>query len=176
MRRNRDKVIGCIGVIIGISVIGNVYGALAKAEIIAFLGSLLVLYIVFRGAKKARMLNASMKRIDKMSGVKFEEYLMYQFRKKGYRVKLTPLTGDFGADLILRKYHRKYIVQAKRYQGAVGIKAVQEVIGAKEYYGIEHGMVVTNSYYTKAAKELAKASGIELWGRNEIIKEFGIKQ
>lgn len=146
-----------------------------SSEAIAMGGSIFVLFFVFRGTKKQRMLNASLARIDKMSGEKFEEYLMYQFRKKRYRVKLTPVTGDFGADLILRRYHKRYIVQAKRYQGSVGIKAVQEVIGAKEYYGIDHGMVVTNSYFTKAAKELADVSGIELWGRNEIIEEFGIK-
>lgn len=149
-------------------------GSYRIEEIVAFLGSLFLLFLAFRRTKKESMLNSSMHRIDKMSGVKFEEYLMYQFQKKGYHVKLTPTTGDFGADLIMRKYRKHYIVQAKRYNGSVGIKAVQEVIGAKEYYGIEHGLVVTNSYYTKAARELAEASGIELWGRNELMKEFGI--
>lgn len=174
MRRIGKDIILIAGILLLILVIAG-GERVDSSEAIAMGGSIIVLFLVFKGTKKQRMLNASLARIDRMSGVKFEEYLMYQFRKKGYRVKLTPVTGDFGADLILRRYHKRYIVQAKRYQGSVGIKAVQEVIGAKEYYGIDHGMVVTNSYFTKAAKELANASGIELWGRNEIIEEFNIK-
>ena len=33
-------------------------------------------------------------------------------------------------------------------------------------------MVVTNSYYTKAAKELAKSNNVELWDRDSINKLF----
>lgn len=137
---------------------------------------LFIIRILGRLSKKKRMLNSSLAKIDQMSGVEFEEYLMYQFKKQGYHVKLTPLSGDFGADLILKKFRKEYIVQAKRYSGAVGIKAVQEVLGAKEYYGIDNVLVVTNNYYTKAAKELAEVSGVDLWDRKQLVAEFGIKK
>ncbi|BBF41577.1 hypothetical protein lbkm_0257 [Lachnospiraceae bacterium KM106-2] len=109
-----------------------------------------------------------------MSGIHFEHYLAYQFRKLGYRVKVTPPSGDFGADLIIRKWGRKAVVQAKRYQGSVGIKAVQEAIGAREYYKAKQAIVITNSYYTSAAIKLAKASNVVLWDRGHMIEEFGL--
>lgn len=150
------------------------YQACTKEEYALGVLLLFALYALIRHTGRQRLLHSSLKKIDEMDGVRFEQYLMYQFKKKGYRAQMTPISGDFGADLILKRRRKKYVVQAKRYSGSVGIKAVQEIIGAKEYYDIENGMVVTNSYFTKAAKELAEASGIELWDRREIVEQFGI--
>ena len=49
-----------------------------------------------------------------------------------------------GADLIAERDGRKAIIQTKRYDGAVGNKAVQEVIGALTFYGGDEGWAVTN--------------------------------
>lgn len=43
------------------------------------------------------------KQIEKMDGVKFENYLYYLFLSLGYKVELTPTSNDFGADLIIEK-------------------------------------------------------------------------
>lgn len=53
--------------------------------------------------------------VDKMSGREFEQYLHIMLKDK-YDVRLTPATGDFGADLILKAKDKKIIVQAKRYK------------------------------------------------------------
>lgn len=115
-------------------------------------------------------------KIDLMTGEDFEKYLMYNFQKRGYRVKTTPVTGDYGADLILTKRGTKICVQAKRYKSNVGNSAIQEIVAAMPYYKCDYGMVITNSYFTAAAKTLAKVNNIELWDRNRIIKEFNIKK
>lgn len=115
-------------------------------------------------------------KIDIMSGEDFEKYLMYNFQKRGYKVKTTPVTGDYGADLILSKKGTKICVQAKRYKSNVGNSAVQEIVAALAYYKCDYGMVITNSYFTAAAKTLAKVNNIELWDRNRIINEFNIKK
>ncbi len=112
--------------------------------------------------------------IDEMSGIDFEEFLEILFRKKGYNVKTTATTGDYGADLILSRYNRVIVVQAKRYSGSIGVKAVQEVIGAKGYYKADNGMVVTNSYFTPNAVNLAVANHIELWDRERLTEEIKI--
>ncbi len=49
------------------------------------------------------------------------------FRGRGYNVKLTPRTGDYGVDLHMTKDGRSTVVQAKCWKGKVGVKAVQEV-------------------------------------------------
>ncbi|MDO5292384.1 MAG: restriction endonuclease [bacterium] len=169
----RGFIIIAFAYIVGIIVVIN--QVVTEIEYGLIIGGLLLIIFLIRHTKKQRLFHSSFKKIDQMDGVKFEEYLMLHFKKKGYRVQLTPVSGDFGADLILKRRRKKYVVQAKRYSGSVGIKAVQEIIGAKEYYGIENGMVITNSYYTKAAKELAEASGITLWDRKELAEQFNIE-
>jgi restriction system protein len=111
-----------------------------------------------------------------MSGEEFENYLSEHFRKIGYRVKLTPKSNDYGADLVLRKGGEKIVVQAKRYQSKVSNKAIQEIVGALGYYNAQKAMVVTNSYFTKNACDLARANGVELWDRNVLINTFSIRQ
>ena len=110
-----------------------------------------------------------------MTGVEFENFLMYHFRKLGYKVKTTPTSNDYGADLILTKNGHRICVQAKRYKSNVGNSAVQEVCAAMAYYKCDSGMVVTNSYFTTNAKNLAKANNIKLWDRDSIVKEFDIR-
>ena len=57
----------------------------------------------------------------------------------------------------------------------VGIAAVQEVVGSIAYYKADRAMVVTNSNFTKSARDLAKRNEVELWGRKEMQKKFHIK-
>ena len=120
-------------------------------------------------------LHMPMKKIDKLDGHLFERYLAVQFRHLGYRVKVTSYSHDYGADLILRKWGKKIVVQAKRYERNVGIAAVQEVVGSIAYYKADKAMVVTNSSFTKSARDLARRNEVELWGRKEIQKQFHIR-
>ena len=113
--------------------------------------------------------------IDKLNGRAFERYLTVQFRHLGYHVTLTSYSHDYGADLVLRKWGKKIVVQAKRYERNVGIAAVQEVVGSIAYYKADRAMVVTNSNFTKSARDLAKRNEVELWGRKEMQKKFHIK-
>jgi restriction system protein len=108
--------------------------------------------------------------IDRMTGHQFEIFLKELFKSLGYRVKKTPDSGDFGADLYMEKDGKTYIVQAKRYKSKVGIKAVQEIVAAKSYYKAEYAIVVTNNYFTEAAKELAKKNNVILCERPDLIK------
>lgn len=109
--------------------------------------------------------------IDKMNGYKFEEFMKQVYEQLGYSVCQTPLSGDQGADLILTSKRRKRIaVQVKRYSGKVSNSAVQEVVAAKGFYKCAEGIVVTNSYFTESAKELAKANFIDLVDRNKLEK------
>jgi restriction system protein len=124
--------------------------------------------IYFRHRKKVRLLRCDIYDIDELSGEDFELFLYYFFRKHGYRVRLTPRTHDFGADLVIRHRRKRIVIQAKRWKERVGIKAVQEVIGSLAYYEAKQGMVFTNSYYTKSAVILAQSNGITLVGRNAL--------
>ncbi|HUB52276.1 MAG TPA: restriction endonuclease [Terracidiphilus sp.] len=97
-----------------------------------------------------------------LSGVDFETAVGRILLEHGWHVSATAATGDQGADLIASKAERRVIIQAKRYSGAVGNKAVQEVVGAILFYGGTEGCVVTNSTFTPAARALAQKNNIRL--------------
>lgn len=141
----------CVGVLLTVTIFAIIY------------------YSNKRNGKK--YLRYGFARLNNLTGEEFEELLKAYFKKNGYKVDLTPKSGDYGADLIVRKNGEKIIVQAKRYKGSVGISAVQEVIGAKEYYKGDKALVITNSYFTPAAKELAGKTKVKLWD-GKIVAEI----
>lgn len=126
---------------------------------------------------RTKYLNSSLSEIDKFTGDQFEEFLKWHFRKLGYEAEQTKHSYDKGADLVMYKGGKKIVVQAKRYSGSVGTTAVQEILGAKSYYHADECYVVSNSQkFTKAAIDYAKQTNVILWGRNEIKKNFSLKE
>jgi len=77
--------------------------------------------------------------VSAMSGAEFERFIGKLYTRLGYAVSLTQGGADQGVDLILCKDDHKIAVQAKRWTGIVGNKAVQEVMAGKLYYGYSHG-------------------------------------
>lgn len=112
--------------------------------------------------------NAKADELDSLSGPEFEDFLAGLYRAQGYGVELTPLTGDYGADLILIKDRRRIAVQAKRYAGSVGVSAVQEALSGQAYYRCDTAWVVTTGIFTANARELAHKSSVKLIGRSDI--------
>lgn len=128
-----------------------------------------ILRIQKRHAKNLRIVELS--NVDQMTGAEFEIFLRDIFLKFGYKVSMTPTSGDFGIDLLLSNGHEKIAVQAKRYKGNVDQKAVNQVVAgrAMKQYGVDsYSMVVTNSDFTKGAKLLADANNCVLIGRAEL--------
>ena len=111
------------------------------------------------------------KSVDKLDGYTFEYYCAALLKKNGFnRVRVTQSSGDFGVDVIAWKKHKKYAVQCKRYSGSVGNHAVQEVYSGKDFYNCDCAIVMTNSYFTAAAKETAKKLGVLLWDGRTLSK------
>lgn len=109
--------------------------------------------------------------IDKMDGLQFEVYLKALFKELGYKPEVTKKSGDFGVDIVLKGKNR-IVIQAKRYgnKNRVGISAVQEVYAGKTYYKANEAWVITNSYFTKQAVELANACEVKLIDRVSLQK------
>jgi restriction endonuclease Mrr len=110
----------------------------------------------------------SLSKIDVMTGKDFEDFIALCCQKIGYEVSTTKISSDFGADLIIQKRGIKTVIQVKRWQQNVGIKAVQEVAAARSHYSAERAMVITNSYFTSNAKKLADSNNVLLWDRNKL--------
>ena len=116
-----------------------------------------------------RLARSGIREVDVMDGKTFEEFLAARYRRLGYDVELTGYRGDFGADLVIAKDGIRTAVQAKRWSRRVGLKAVQEVVGAKAYYRCERATVVANRAFTDQARRLAAANDVTLWDRDVLI-------
>lgn len=106
-----------------------------------------------------------------MDGEDFERLVAKMLEKNGfYNIRLTPASGDYGADIIAYKAFEKYVFQCKRYSPgrAVGLKPVQEAYSGKVHYGASKAVVVTNLYYSKNATVLARETNVILWDRNDL--------
>lgn len=152
---------------------GNLVATLIMMLIVG-VGVPLIIKVYKQNKKKERYLTSGMADIDKMSGEEFEELLKYHFQEQGYKAQLTPKSHDYGADLVLKNgYGETIVVQAKRYGSSVGIKAIQEVIGARSYYNAQRAIVFTNNYFSNSAEQLAETSGVELYDRSELTQFIG---
>lgn len=163
-------------ILLPVLIIGFVMaGSLAKNNplvIICLLVLIVSLSVFFKvmhqNRKREQYLTSGMQDIDGMTGEEFEYFLCTYFKELGYRAKTTPAVNDYGADLIAYKEEEKIVVQAKRYKEKVGIKAVQEAIGAREYYKADKAMVITSSHFTPNARNLAESGSVELWDREKL--------
>lgn len=149
------------------------------------LSPIILIELVIKGLKKLikRKISASLsdkdfyellsiEKVDIMDGITFEQFLKRLFIYKGYQVSETPRTGDFGADLILKKDGLVTVVQAKRYSGNVGAKAIQEIYSARAHYHADKMMVISSAHFTRQAEVMANEQSIELIDREELMEEI----
>ena len=101
------------------------------------------------------------------SPYEYEEIVAEYLRSVGYiDVDTTPQSGDFGADVIASTLTgKKLCVQCKQYsaQNPVGVKAVQEVYAAKDYYKCDFAFIFTTSYYSNQAIDMARQLKVKLY-------------
>ena len=124
--------------------------------------------VVFSVGKIIKAYRWSLFRIDRMKGDDFEDFIKEIYIILGYTVEKTKKSGDQGIDLIIKKHFRRIGIQLKRYSHTVGNSAVQEAVAGRRYYRLDKVCVLTNSTYTKSAKELAKVNKVELIDRKDL--------
>lgn len=117
----------------------------------------------FREFHKNRVCNTAEPEFDELSGIEFETYIARLLKQSGFEnIRGTAVSGDQGADLLATKADRTIVIQAKRYRGTVGNKAIQEVVAAIKFYRADEGWVITSGRFTSSAKALAQANNVRL--------------
>lgn len=121
--------------------------------------------------------------IDQMDGHEFEWFVAKVLAKNGFKnVQVTKASGDYGVDIIAYNGEVKCAFQCKRYTGTLGLQPIQEVSAGARYYGASVAYVITNSYFSENARNLADRLGVILWDRNSLnylinrINEFERKE
>ncbi len=107
--------------------------------------------------------------LDELTGIEFEIAVKEIYVELGYSVQLTPQSNDYGVDLLATKGNKTIAIQAKRYAGAVGVKAVQEAVAGAQYYKANGACVVTNSFFSKNAETLASDLKVHLIDRQKLM-------
>jgi len=108
--------------------------------------------------------------LKRMKPVNFELAIASLYLALGYKVYVTPTTGDRGIDLVAKKGKMKIALQCKRYRKVVPENMIREFYGS--FTGnFEKGIFVTSSTYSSAAKDWAKQrEGLELMDGKELAK------
>lgn len=107
---------------------------------------------------------------DCLDGFEFECWCANLLRCNGFvNVEVTNQSGDHGVDIVAEKDDIHYAIQCKCYASDVGNTPVQEVYAGKNMYHCQIGVVMTNRYFTKGARELAESTGVLLWNRDKIL-------
>jgi restriction system protein len=91
----------------------------------------------------------------------------YQINNE-WHSNVTKGSGDYGVDIIAEKDERKIAIQCKLYSNPVGYKAVSEVYAGKGCIDASEALVVTNSTFTRQAKEGAERLKVKLIHHNEL--------
>ena len=115
--------------------------------------------------------------VDRLTGIQFEEFVVELLDANGYVDSyVTGKAGDQGGDVKTTYGDETIIIQAKNYSVDHRVKndAIQQVAGAIPWYDVDRGIVITNTYFTKSAKELAKVLKITLWDRPIVIQMLDV--
>lgn len=117
----------------------------------------LVVAVEETNAEILERLRVNPKEFWRISPRKFEEIVAELLERMGYKVELTPLSGDGGFDMYAaRKDHVGrflFLVECKRYvpPHKVGVQVIRSLYGVVQQKNANAGIIATTSFFTKGA-------------------------
>ena len=105
---------------------------------------------------------------DVRSGHDYEHFCRALLEAQGWAVAVTAGTGDQGADLVAERDGWRVVIQCKFYGRPVGNRAVQEAFAAKRFQDGDHAAVVSNSTFTRSARQLALTNDVLLLHHDQL--------
>ncbi len=111
-----------------------------------------------------------------LSGAEFEDWLADNLRRIGFETQTTPQTRDGGIDLIATRadslnIETRLLIQCKNAREPAGVAVVRELRGVtSEISGGSVAVVASPAGFSADARDFAEASGVRLWGRDELRK------
>ena len=122
---------------------------------------------------KQRLNNINVEEIDKLLPYEFEDWLTTFLNENGFNAEHTKYSGDFGADIIATREGIKYAISCKKYSDGLGVRAVQEIIAAMDYYDADIGWILSTApYFTSQAYDLAKTRHVKLFTKTELLEKL----
>lgn len=100
-----------------------------------------------------------------MTPQEYEQYVASLYQEKGYKTEVTPLSGDYGIDVIASKGDEKIAIQAKKYghtSRKVNRAAIMELHGAMAYQHCTKAVLATDGELLEDAIKVAQELNIEI--------------
>ena len=100
-----------------------------------------------------------------MKPEEFEQYVGNIYVSEGYEVKVSPLTNDWGIDIIAVKKNEKLGIQVKMYghtNRKVNRAMIMELYGAAAYQDCSKGVLVTDGIILSDAIKVAEKLGVQI--------------
>ena len=98
-----------------------------------------------------------------LSGTELEVEIATLCRALGYRAETTPLSGDGGADIILRKKNgERVVVQCKSHKKPVGPAVARELFGTMIHFRAASAVLVSPVGFTRGTEEFVRGKQIHL--------------
>jgi len=104
----------------------------------------------------------------------FEQEVAKILAAYGFVTRLTPHTGDYGADILAQRQGITYVVEVKQYASGtlVGRPELQKLQGARLYYRADAMIFVTFGHFSHQAHQYAKRESIRLIDGDELVQMF----
>lgn len=158
--------------ILGVSVLAATAPSSSIILLIATLAFVVCMIVVamgwtaFRRHRKVRAIQLS--NVDVMDGFMFEKYVEQLLKNQGYQnVRLTE-KYDLGIDAIADRDGERWGIQIKRNRGKTKAESVRQAVTALNHYKCSRAMVISNSLFTGAAKQLAASNRCVLVDRGQL--------
>lgn len=107
---------------------------------------------------------------ESLGGYAFEREVGNLYRNMGYRVELTPKSGDQGIDLILMKEGKTTIVQCKRHKRPVGPAVARELYGSLIASGADNAILACTGGFTRGVEDFVKGKPITLISALDLVR------
>ncbi len=110
--------------------------------------------------------------LKRMKPTNFELAVASLYSKLGYKVYVTPTSGDKGIDLVAVKDKERIAVQCKRYKRLVPVSQVRDFYGS--FVGTyTRGIFVTSSAFSRATQDWTEErQGLQLLDGQQLAKLF----
>lgn len=107
--------------------------------------------------------------LDSLKGMDpydFELLVGDLFESMGYATHVTPRSRDYGVDVLIKLEHfglsHSWIVQAKKYNGSVGVRDIREYGSLRVRDRVDGVIIVTTGYFTHDAQDEAGKYNVKL--------------
>jgi restriction system protein len=171
----RPRRISFLDLVVLASVLSLVISGALFAKTLSGLGVIILCVFILgscfpRWYRERRYRGLGLAQVDGMSGREFEHYVAKLLASQGYKVRVTPSSGDLGVDVVASKGHESYAVQVKRHASKLSRTSVSDAVAGRVHYRCTKAMVVTNSFFSPGAVQLAESTECVLVDRDTLAR------